>query len=192
VRPFIVFALPRSRTAWMANFLRYGSYDCHHDPHNGFKSVVDLVRFLTTPWNGASDSAMALLWPEISRCAPDGRYAVVRRPIEDVRQSALAVGLPVPDGVLERLDWALTQVEKHRGVLRLDYDELDTYAGCAALFEHCLDRPLPHSWWDGLKNANIQIPVPLMMRRAAANADGLRELMGPAIRRADLHAMAAA
>lgn len=186
MKPFIVFALPRSRTAWMANLLTYGDTYCHHDVHNGFASIIDLIRFLAVPQAGTVDSALALLWSEISRCAPMGRYAVVRRPIEDVRRSALAVGLPVPDGVLERLDRALAQVERRRDVLRLTYDELDTYEGCAALFEHCLDRPLPHHRWAKYAKTNIQIPVPLMMRRAAANAAGLRELLGPAIRRADL------
>ena len=47
--PFVVFALPRSRSAWLARFLTWGDWMCGHDELRHCRSLDDVRAWLAMP-----------------------------------------------------------------------------------------------------------------------------------------------
>ena len=83
---FLVYALPRSGSAWLSNFLTYGSSFCYHEPlRNGPLESLPLV----APVTGAADTG-AYLFPVTARRT----YALVRDP-RDVVRALSKLGLPM-------------------------------------------------------------------------------------------------
>lgn len=163
--PFIVYALPRSRTYWLSLFLTYGPWHCYHDLALDVNSVAHFSHCLDGGGAGAVETGSVLGWRAIHERLPDIRIAVVRRPISEVFRSLLAKGIePVP-GDLEHKDALLDDVSSVPNVLSLSFEDLNGEAGCSSLFEHCLQIPFDRLWWESLRNRNLQIDMPERLRK---------------------------
>jgi hypothetical protein len=99
------------------------------------------------------------------------RVATVRRPVAEVADSLAALGfdratiLPL----MVRLDRKLDQIERRvPDVLSVSFDELNTKAGIARIFEHCLPYQFDEKWWGSLTPVNMQIDMRAMVRYASA------------------------
>jgi GNAT superfamily N-acetyltransferase len=176
---FVVLALPRSRTKWLATFLSYREWVCEHDHVRHCRSLDDVSAWLSLPFSGSVETAAAPFW----RLIPEGvRVATIRRPVEDVVTSLTSLLPGVFDAEqlrhgLRRLDRKLDQVEHRRAdVLSLAYEGLNDQAACARLFEHCLGRPLDPRWWATLAPVNIQANLPHMLRHFVAIRPQLEKL----------------
>lgn len=170
MNPFIIYALPRSRTAWLAHFLSYGPWTVTQDYSIFMRTVADIAAYFATPFTGSVETAAAPGYWLLRYHVPTLREAIVRRPVEDVFQSLMAVELgefryeegtlrPMVeylDRTLDRLTWP--------GALVLKYDDLDTEAGCQRLFEHCLDRPFDREWWLKWRDIVVTVDMPKMLR----------------------------
>lgn len=183
---FVVFALPRSRTAWISRFLSYGGQTCLHDMSLDARSLDDLRYRLMCPMTGACDSALAIFWPELRTWLPASRFVTVRRDLGDVRTSALRHGYSAAeiDEPLRFLSHCLDEIERDHDVMRLEYRDLDTEDDCRRLFERCTGLHHDHDWWEALRHRNIQVSRAETMRRAAANADAMKAVFAPAWDRA--------
>lgn len=161
--PFIVYALPRSRTAWMAKFLSYNEWQCGHEQAIFMRSVYDIKRLFSLNYTGVVETAAAQGWRIIKHHVPHIRQVVVKRPIEDVMKSMVKTAeydVPRLRKVMEYGNRMLDEISGQPGVLTLDFDSLGTMEGCAALFEHCLPYRFDSGWWKSLKGQNIQLGVP--------------------------------
>jgi len=81
--PFFITGIPRSRTAWLANFLTWGNAFCHHDLLRLGCSVPALRRNLEATRAeivGDSDSALLHFAPQLVREFPTARWLLVKRP----------------------------------------------------------------------------------------------------------------
>src|SRR5215469_15128641 len=171
--PFVVLALPRSRTFWTSRYLSYGGWHCGHEECLHLRSLADVRSWLAQPCTGAVETSAAPFWRLLLQLRPDVRVAIIRRPVADVVDSLLAqlpFDAPLLLHQMRRLDAKLDQVEERcPGVLSVSYDELTTEAGCAALFEHCL--PFQHDplWWQRLADINLQIDLGAMLRYCQAH-----------------------
>lgn len=166
-RPFVIFALPRSRTAWTSAFLTYGGWFCAHDEARHLRGLADLKAWFAQPMTGSVETAAAPWW----RLLPDDvTVATIRRPVHEVANSLARFGFDpvaiVP--YLRRLDAKLDQIEARRGALSVSFDELGTEAGCARLFEHCLGVQHDPEWRRAMASVNIQHPMHAMIHYAAA------------------------
>lgn len=172
VSPFIVYALPRSRTKWLARFLAYGDYDCAHDQIRYVRGLADVRAWLAQDFTGAVETGAARWWRLIQNLRPDLRTVVVRRPVAEVVESLLRLdlsGICTFDRaallqVLRRMDRALDRIAAQPGVLSVRFADLDREDACAAVFQHCLPYPHDHGWWDSWRNLNIQADMRAMMR----------------------------
>ena len=178
MRPFVVFALPRSRSAWLARFLTYGDWLCGHDELRHCRSLEDVSAWLSQPCVGGCETTAAPFWRLLR---PDVRVVTVRRPVPDIITSLRATGLAFEDAVMtrliERLERKLDQIEARRpGVLSVSYDDLASEAGCARVFEHCLQAPHDHAWWAAVSPLNIQINMHHLMRYYVAYQPQLEKL----------------
>jgi len=175
---FVVFATPRSRTAWLARFLTYGAWLCGHDEVRHCRSLDDVRSWLAQPHTGTVETAVAPFWRLLP---PDVRVVTVRRPVPEVVASLARSGVTFDPAVMtrlvERVERKLDQIEARvPGVLSVTYAELADEATCARVFEHCLGLPHEHAWWGAASAVNIQVNVPQMLRYFVAYAPQIEKL----------------
>lgn len=181
--PFLVLALPRSRTTWLSRFLTYGRWTCWHEQLRHLREIQDARAWLSQAYTGSAETAVARWWKLLPILRPDLRLLVIRRPVEQVLESLMRVdvgeGRAFDRGRLEaqmvKYDRALDQVERHLSPLSIPYQELEGEEACRRAFEYCLGVPHDHEWWEMLAGVNIQCDFPALVRYAAAFAPQMRE-----------------
>lgn len=156
--PFIVFGLPRSRTYWLSRFLSYGPWQCGHDVLGDFGSVEDLLTYFTTPYRGASETALVDYHHLIDMWSLYPKKVVVLRPIEEVRNALAKIGIDFGKA-LEKRQKLLQEVSEMEETLTVNFHDLSQEATCAKIFEHCLEIPHDRTWWQGLKDKNLQVDM---------------------------------
>ncbi|CAB4202520.1 hypothetical protein UFOVP1366_31 [uncultured Caudovirales phage] len=180
--PFVVFALPRSRTAWLSRFLTYGDWMCGHEELRHTRSLDDVTAWFSQPNIGASETAAASWWRLLDRFAPGARVLIVRRPVSEVVNSMINIpGLSFDRAALERamskLDRKLDQIEARcANVLSVKFNDLNDETVCAAAFEHCLPHTHDHEHWARLAPMNIQIDMPALTRYVQAYLPALNKV----------------
>jgi len=179
--PFVIYALPRSRTYWLSRFLTYGEWTCGHDEIRHLRSLHDARAWFEQARVGTIETAAAPFWRSLREYAPEARIAVVRRPVEDVLESLSGIGLQFDPAFmrshLTRLDCKLDQIEARvPECLSLTFNELQTVAGCVKIFEHCLPYRFDAGWWSHLAPINLQINFAAMLRYYRAYQPQLEKL----------------
>jgi ribosomal protein S18 acetylase RimI-like enzyme len=179
--PFIVMALPRSRTASLARFLSFGDWICGHDQLQFCRSLEDVQTWFTQPNIGTCETAAMPFWRLLMRYQPDIRIVTVRRPIMDVLASVMRA---VPDAdpltverVLRTADRKLDQIEARiPGVLSVQFEDLADEATCARVFEHCLPYPHDPAWWAAWNVQHVSGDLARQIRYAQAYLPQLQKL----------------
>lgn len=178
IRPFVIFALPRCRTAWLARFLTYGDWQCGHDELRHCRSLDDVRSWLAQPCTGSVETAAAPFW----RLLPeDVTAAVIHRPINEVMASLWRGGLQFDPVAMAKLlgayDAKLRQfAHRRRNVLQTTFTELGTQEGCARLFEHCVPYGHDPGWWQAMAPVNLQVSLPRARNYYYTHAPQLEKL----------------
>lgn len=176
--PFVILALPRSRSLWMAKYLSYGDWHVGHDELQHCRSLEDVRTWFTQPNIGTVETAASHFW----RLLPPGiRIVTIRRDPAEVFASVIRA---VPDaelGAVQRslraADRKLDQIEARiPGVLSVNYAELATEGVCARVFEHCLPYPHDPAWWAKWDAQNIAGDLKAQIRYARAYLPQLQKL----------------
>lgn len=94
VNHFFITGLPRSRTAWLANFFTYAKSFCWHDASTrggeiGIHTLVKNLERVKSEYCGDSDSALIFYAGELVRIFPEARWLLVHRPAAEARASFL-------------------------------------------------------------------------------------------------------
>jgi hypothetical protein len=179
---FVVLSLPRSRSAWLSRFLTYGDWVCGHEELRHFRSLEDVNLWFDQPFTGSAETAAAPWWRLLEKFAPDARVVVVRRSVEAVFDSLMALpGVQYDPAVLmpllAQLDCKLDQVAARvANVLSVNFDDLNDESVCAAVFEHCLPYKHDHDHWAALAPQNVQANMPALMRYMRAHQPALAKL----------------
>lgn len=177
--PFVVFALPRSRTHWLSRFLTCGGWNCGHDQAQHVRSVADVRSWLSLWRVGTVETAAAPFWRMLATMRPDAKVVVVRRPVPDVVASLKATGVQLDwvaiEKYLRRADRKLDAIAAHfPGALSVQFDDLRTEGTCRAVFEHCLGIPHDAERWRWFDATNMQIDLGAVLRYMRAHAPQLR------------------
>ena len=178
--PFIIYALPRSRTTWLSRFLTHGNHVCHHDLVTEGMSSKDVQRILSTPNTGTAETGMVDYWQAIRKAFPAARLAVVFRPVDDVIASLHRFGWSVDRDYLLARNEKLLEVSALPGVLSTTFEALYTREACANIFEHCLGDVMPQGWFDRFQKQNIQIDMAARMDRLNRNHTKIEALKAEA------------
>ncbi len=186
--PFVVFALPRSRTYWISRFLTYGGWTCSHEESRYVRGVDDVTAWLGQSYVGSVETAAAPFWRLLLQIRPDVRIAVIRRSADDVMKSLLATGIQFDEVALRRrldsLERKLDHIERNvPGVLSISYADLAQESACARLFEHCIGLPHDHVWWQQLAGLNLQINLAAVLRYEHAYGPRLRMAEAACVRK---------
>jgi len=177
ISPFIIFALPRSRTAWLSRFLSYSTRRCGHDISIECQSMSDFLgAFGSGGIDGTVESGAVLGWRVIKQFLPRVRFVTVRRPIGEVYESLAKFGLYPTAGELETKDELLDVVETLPGTLRFDYHELSDGEVAKRLFTHCLQLAFDEQWWRSWEQTIVQIDMPARLDRLRENYPRLQAL----------------
>lgn len=174
--PFVIFALPRSRTAWLSRFLTYGDWTCGHEELRHVRSLDDVAAWFAQPCTGTIETAGAAWWRML---APGVKVVTIRRPVAEVVDSLMRIpGCRFDRDALTRnmtrLDAKLDQIEARiPGVLSVRFSDLADEATCARVFEHCLPYAHDNDRWAALAPINVQIDMRALIRYCQAYAPAL-------------------
>lgn len=136
------------------------------------RGLDDVKSWFAQAGVGTVETAAAPFW----RLIPQGvRVAVVRRPVGEVVDSLMAMGVPFDRAKIEaavrKVDRKLDQIERRvPGALSVKFGDLADEATCAQLFEHCLPFKHERAWWAKLAGQNLQINFPAILRYQIAYA----------------------
>ena len=173
IRPFLIFAVPRSRTAWLSAFLTYRDWICYHEQAFNMRSMAEGAAVLAQPNTGSAETATSPAWELIKKHVPHLRAVVIRRPIEETIHSMAAaaekaLGVPVYGEKLRKgMEYGnrcLEKISAHPGTLTLQFRDLETEAGCRAVFEFCLPYQWDRDWWFAMKDTKIEADVAAKLR----------------------------
>lgn len=176
--PFVIFSLPRSRSAWLSAFLSYGGRKCGHDLAPRCASIAEFAEMLATEYVGTAETGAVIGWRAIRKALPDAKFIVIRRPTSDVLISLdkLGIGdLAITKQIDERAGM-LDELSRVPGVKRFSFTDLNSLETCQAIFEYCLGMPFDWEWWESLARINIQVDVASELRYVADHKDRIEVL----------------
>lgn len=182
MRNFVVFSLPRSRTAWLSVFLSHGEWICGHDEIRHLRQLEDARSWLAQPMTGTVETAAAPFWRLVQHMRPDLRLVTIRRDPDEVAESAVRCGLAsdldMTVKVMRRLDRKLGQIERRTGARSFRFEDLKREDVCADLFEHLLPHKHDSARWAELDRTNLQINTSGLTRYVAAYRPQIERLSG--------------
>lgn len=123
LRPFVVFALPRSRTAWLAHWLHAFEHPVGHDIAIECDWATDFARSFAYGMRGTVETGAIEGWRELAKAFPQGRFLTVRRPLAEVRESLASFGIEADAELAER-DAKLDAIEREGFVESVTYANL--------------------------------------------------------------------
>jgi hypothetical protein len=172
--PFVIFALPRSRTTWLSRWLSTNGLSVAHDlgPHaNTVQEFFDLL------WNhcGTIETGAQDAWPLIRMAMPTSKFITIRRPVAEVIASLAQFGVTDQADELVRRDRVLDEIES-AGAMRIEYHELSDARVCADLYEYLYGLPFDFKGWRLLSDLNIQIDVPAQLQFLADRRPQIEKL----------------
>lgn len=180
MRTFFIFSLPRSRTAWLANFLTHGDAHCFHEALISCHRASDLRPIFEEakkPIVGNSDCLNALVADDLLTAFPESRLVVIERNIEEVEESLSALG-SWDRSMIAWMREGLEHVKAKHGPLVVPYETLGTPDGCKQVWDHCIGgTPFDYARWETLDALNVQVDLEKHTVRVARNRDSLDYLL---------------
>jgi hypothetical protein len=161
---FIIYCLPRSRSAWMAHFLNYPFarplQPVAHDVATLCRSVEGFVHAYKEEgmW-GSVEIGGIIAWQLIHKELPDLKVVVVRRPLQEVYDSIVMQGCQGNLTYLAELNAMLDLIGAQKGVYTINSSDLDAPVTGKWLFEYCLELEFDFDWWYSLSQLNIQVKL---------------------------------
>ena len=169
VSPFIVFSLPRSRSAWMSVFLSHGGHFVGHDIGTECEVPEDFLDALTGKLSGTCETGAMFAWRLLRHELPDCKFVVIRRPRSEVIASLGRFGLRGYEDEMKRRDELLDQISALPETLTVKFSDLASAAICKQVFEFCLHASFDRQWWSHLSSLNIQVDMRKALLRLGDN-----------------------
>jgi len=171
-QPFMVFGLPRSRTAWFSTALSMGSKLCHHEIET---TCDDLPEFVGRVANTGNCSTLAWkVLPDLKHYFPSMRYAWLDADPERIAASSKALGHPMLTREMLSDFRAEAELLGALDQLVVDVEDL-TFEKVGRVWSHLIvGSPFPESKIRNLLRMNVQLtdrefhrvashPVPWLM-----------------------------
>jgi hypothetical protein len=180
---YLIAGYPRSRTAWLANFLTWERSFCFHEATRFGTSAREVLKLMQekaprgTKYIGNSDSVMGLYAQGLLHARRDFPFKLVTvyRDPNDVVESIVAARMmprPAARNVVERLKPGLRLLEAHAD-LNLNLEELEDPGTCRQLWNSVApghEMPKERIW--EAQMLNVQAPV--QWRVESASPESIR------------------
>lgn len=161
----IMLSLPRSRSAWMAEFLRPLCASAMHNPLQQCASIDELGQKIDAQPPGrvfVSDVAALFFFDQLLVRFPGARYLVVHRAAREVEHSMKKLGVQPPLNVrkAERqlLDIA-AHVRPHPWSMTGTFFELHSPQVLRAIAKFATGNDVEHRYLHLTMNRNVQVPI---------------------------------
>jgi hypothetical protein len=156
--------------------LSYGGRVVGHDTAVWCDVPEDFVVNLDAGMVGVVETGAMMGWRLIKELLPKAKFAVIKRPVAEVKRSLSQFGVVAAEGELEAKSKMLDAISSHPGVLTVTFAELYDVAARKALFEHCLGVEFDPQWDTLIAHRNIQIDVFERMRNLAQRRGAIERL----------------
>ena len=159
---YYITGLPRSRTAWFANFFTYGDSFCYHEASKFWthkKSMADVMSGVDARYIGNSDSGLVLCFDKVINDNPAAKWVIVKRDQNEVERSLRRIfNATYMDGILDIASRLLDRCAVATGALVVDYDALGEIDVMRCVWAHCLpDIPFPEERWRMLSSMKVEL-----------------------------------
>lgn len=156
---FFVTGLPRSRTAWLANFLTYDDQFCYHEGLNGCSSIDEYKDKV----KDKGDSNTGLMMFDFKDHFPDSKVIVIDSSVDkSIEFSKSVFGVDLTDIMVK----GKTRLDSING-LHININDINDRL--KEIWEYVSDKPFDKERADMLIKLNIQVNDPLSMDGEAAN-----------------------
>lgn len=148
-----ITGLPRSGSAWLANYLSYGNSCFIHDAWKNdtperLKEKFDSYNVYSA---GTSDPANMILLDEIDKVFPDAKWVVVTRPVQEVEKACKDINFPIMDFTKH-----LEKLTSSRKVYKVKFKDIFNKADEIGKYIYP-EFESPKWRKDALKDLNIQL-----------------------------------
>jgi len=156
---FFIIGLPRSRTAWLANFLTTDHRFCHHEGINGCSSIE---QYREKIGSNDGDSGTGMMLFDMNTLFPDSPIVIIERdPNAAIEFCYRTYGHYDP----EAMHFLKERLDKIEG-LRIRYEEINIRL--ADIWAHVVGSPFNQRRADMLIKMNVQIIDPFDIDHMAA------------------------
>lgn len=144
---FFVIGLPRSRTAWLANFLTYDNNFCYHEGIEGCQSIEEYKKKLG---NNKGDSCTALMLLDMNKEFPDAPKVIIESDVErSIEFAKEKYNIDNPEYFYALKD----KLDKIDG-LRINFEDINDRL--KDIWEHLFDTPYDEERGSLLREMDIQ------------------------------------
>jgi hypothetical protein len=186
--PFVIMALPRSRTTWLSQFLSYPPHRCGHDIAIECESIADFEWFFKQGGlSGTAETGAMYGWKVVQRRMPAAKIIVITRPVAEVYESFRKLGLFVPPGEFEPKAIMLQELSRQPGVVTLPYSSLQSEEVLRTLFEYCLGIRCPDAWYRRFEGTNIQVDIAAQLAYIETNRTRIERFKAEVAREVDTY-----
>ena len=140
----MILGLPRSRTAWLANFFTTEKTFCFHEPLAKMYSYREIESLKTDRITGLADTGLGWFDLSIYPC----KKVIIHRAVNDVNRALKRKGMSVDMSILaDRL--------KHVDGLHIEYEQINERL--PEIWQYCTNLPYDELRGEALKNFNVQV-----------------------------------
>lgn len=182
-RPFVIFALPRSRTAWTSAFLTYGGRDVRHDTGIGCERLEDFKANFDNGMAGCVETGSIIAWRAIRQMMPHAKFAAIIRPVSEIYESLGKFGIVPIEGEMEHRHSLLRQMIEAEKCPVFSFHDLTDYRVRRELFEFCLETTFDAIWDANMAEVNIQVDMPARIQLLIQNHKKIEALKASLLER---------
>jgi len=159
---FIISGMPRARTAWLANFMTYGSVLCEHEMLSKFKTPEECAEYMRQMVEdgvvdaiGMSDSGAVLFQDALKAALPEARWVIIRRSVDECQKSFKnehGIDVDLWDHK-RKVDDAIMNLSP----LVVDFEDIDSRLD--EIRSHCVGgapKPISHSLATGIRDQMLK------------------------------------
>lgn len=111
-KPFLIFGMPRSMTAWLSCFLTCGPVFCQHELSGKLDSpqeIAESIKKQPFPFSGLADPGALMFWKELTELLPDATLIYIRREPKESREALACIGAVDANVLLPRYSELIRQ-----------------------------------------------------------------------------------
>lgn len=157
---YFITGLPRSRTAWLANFLTHGDSFCFHELLKTCEAdnIVKTMKDMPYQYVGNSDSGLPFFMDKIS--LEDFNVVVIERDKKEVIKSLKNLFQSDDQSIekiVESLENKIQYIKNQYNPLIVDFNMLNDLSICETIWKFCLPTiPFDVNRWQLLNQLKIE------------------------------------
>ena len=150
-----ICALPRSRTAWLANFLTYGAVTFHHELISEVTGVDDFINRLRDPNVGNADCLQSAYMDKILMEIGPRPIVIIQRDVLESIKASKAAGFGDLSKTIIWLDAELAQLRETHNCLLVEYNEINQKI--RQIWDYLRGDEFPEERWEALKYMKVEM-----------------------------------